>query len=339
MNDDIKLKKVVLGPDWIDLGYGEPKIVGQALFRQLNRVGSSFKMPTLHDIPTWEYQPAAGKPDLISVLEKKYGARVVVTNGAKQALAAALFAFKRSGRALVHFGTPYYPANPSISKIVGIAASSSGLSSDCKLITTPNNPDGSYISPAKIIESQVQMPTIHDAVYYTDIYIPDGETIQPLGDIQIFSMSKMYGISGLRIGYAICHNEAYYKDIVEYVETTTAGVSTASQDIARNVELFFINNPSQYQAFVKEARIGLIDARKELKNLDPDVLELMPCESNGMFGWFKVGPALDNTAAKVHMMPGELFGQPGMMRMNIAHPPELIREAIGRLNKFKKPKP
>jgi bifunctional pyridoxal-dependent enzyme with beta-cystathionase and maltose regulon repressor activities len=54
-----------------------------------------------------------------------------------------------------------------------------------------------------------------------------------------------------------------------------------------------------------------------------------------MFGWFEVGPALNAEAAKVYILPGELFGQPGMMRMNIAHPPEVIREAVDRLNKHK----
>jgi bifunctional pyridoxal-dependent enzyme with beta-cystathionase and maltose regulon repressor activities len=54
-----------------------------------------------------------------------------------------------------------------------------------------------------------------------------------------------------------------------------------------------------------------------------------------MFGWFKRGPKLDNKTAKVHILDGSLFGAPGMMRMNIAHPPEVIREAVERLNKHK----
>ena len=59
MMDDAKLQKLNLGPDWIDLSFGEPKVVMDCLFKQLNRVGSSFKMPDLYDLPTWEYQPAA----------------------------------------------------------------------------------------------------------------------------------------------------------------------------------------------------------------------------------------------------------------------------------------
>lgn len=339
MSNDAKLQKVILGPDWIDLSFGEPKVVMNALFRQLNRFGDPFKMPTLYDLPKWEYQPAAGKPDLVKILEDKYDTKVVVCNGAKQALAAAIFAFKRSGCRSLYFGKPYYPANPSIAESIGMPTCDRELDSDCALLTSPNNPDGKYLKTSDIILSQTMKPTIHDAAYYTDIYLPENDFAIPLGQIQVFSMSKMYGLSGLRIGYAVCHNEKYYQDMVNYIEMTTAGVSTASQDIARNIELFFRDNPAYYREFCKEARQSIALARKELENLDPRVLEMVPAESNSMFGWFKAGPDLNNVAAKVHILPGELFGQPGMIRMNIAHDPEVIREAVERLNAHRILKP
>lgn len=335
MIDDAKLQKVILGPDWIDLSFGEPKVVTQALYRQINRFGDPFKMPTLYDLPKWEYQPAAGKPDLVKILEDKYDAKVVVTNGAKQALAAAIFSFKRSGCRLLYFGKPYYPANPSIAESIGMSTSDQEHQCDSALLTSPNNPDGGHIKSVDILMSQTMKPTIHDGAYYTDIYIPDGDFTIPMGHIQVFSASKMYGLSGLRIGYAVVHNEKYYQDVVNYMEMSTAGVSAPSQDIVRNLELLFKEHPEYYTAFVKEARESIRLAREELKALDPDVLELMPCQSNSMFGWFKRGPRYNNKAAKVHMIDGEAFGQPGMVRMNIAHPVEVIREAVARLNKHK----
>jgi aspartate/methionine/tyrosine aminotransferase len=334
VNSDAKLQKLTLGPDWIDLSFGEPKVVMNALFRQLNRVGNPFKMPTLYDLPKWEYQPAAGKPDLVKILEEKYDERVVVCNGAKQALAAAMYAFKQRGHKDIFFHKPYYPANPGLAESVGLTWSPEDKAS-CFLITSPNNPDGRNLSNLDLINWRYKGPMIHDAAYYTDIYLPDGQMVLPMGSVQVFSMSKMYGLSGLRIGYAVCNNEKYYADMVNYIEMTTAGVSTASQDIARNIEAFFRDNPSYYKAFTDEARASIASARKELDRLDPDVLEMVPCQSNSMFGWFKAGPALDAKAAKVYILPGELFGQPGMMRMNIAHPPEVITEAVDRLNKHK----
>lgn len=334
MSNDAKLQKVILGPDWIDLSFGEPKVVMNALFRQLNRFGGPMKMPSFYDLPDWEYQPAAGKQDLVEILENKYDARVVVCNGAKQALAASCHAFKCAGHSTIFYPSPYYPANPSIAQSVGLTWADIG-DAHTFLVTSPNNPDGKNLSNLEILNYRYRGPTIHDAAYYTEIYLPEDQLTLPLGHIQTFSMSKMYGLSGLRIGYAVVHDERYYKDVVNYIEMTTAGVSTASQDIARNIELMLRENPEYYTAFVAEARASIMEARKELEALDSDVLELIPSGANSMFGWFKAGPALDNVAAKVHILPGELFGQPGMMRMNIAHPPELIREAVRRLNEHK----
>lgn len=333
MIDDAKLQKVLLGPDWIDLSFGEPKVVMDALFRQLNRFGDPFKMPTLYDLPKWEYQPAAGKPDLVKVLEEKYDAKVVVCNGAKQALGASLYAFKCSGSKSCYFDRPYYPANPSLVESVGLTWSEDASTADSFLVTSPNNPDGGSKTSLDLIGWRYRGPMIHDAAYYTDIYLPDGEITLPLGDIQVYSMSKMYGVSGLRIGYAVVHNEKYYQDMVNYMEMTTAGVSTASQDIARNIELFFRDNPSYYKEFCREARASIANNRKLLSQLNPDVLTVLDCQSNSMFAWCKKGPKLNSQKAKVHILNGTLFGaDDSIIRMNIAVPHEVLKEAIDRLN-------
>jgi aspartate/methionine/tyrosine aminotransferase len=334
MIDDAKLQKVILGPDWIDLSFGEPSIVMEALYRELNRMGDPFKMPSIHSLKGWTYQPAAGKPDLVKILEDKYGAKVVVGNGAKQALAAALYAFKKHGVNDIWYDIPYYPANPSLVESVGLVRSEIA-DANSFLITSPNNPDGKNLSNVEIMNYRHRGPTIHDAAYYTPIYLPEDQIPIPMCDIQIYSMSKMYGVSGLRIGYAVCHNEKFYQDMVNYMELTTAGVSTASQDIARNIELFFKENPRYLDHFHQAAREAIKKSREALKDLDPEVLIVEEPNSNSMFAWCRVGPKLNNKAAKVHILPGEIFGKPGYMRLNIAFAPEIISEAVSRLNKHK----
>ncbi len=332
MNSDAKLQKLSLGPDWIDLSFGEPKVVMEALFRQLNRMGTPLPMPSLYDIPKWEYQPAAGKPDLVKILENKHGKRVVIGNGGKHALAAALYAFKKSDNKRCYFPKPFYPANPSLINSVGLIECHDVAGADCALLTSPNNPDGRWTEEQDILASQTNMPTIHDAAYYSEIYMPEGERPIALGHIQVFSTSKMYGLSGLRMGYAVAHDDKYYRDMVDYIEMTTAGVSTATQDIVRNIELWFREKPEYKAEFQREARAAIKAARAELNTLDPEVLILEPCTSNSMFAWCKIGPRLDFNKAKVYILDGTMFGKPGYMRMNIAHPPEVIREAVSRLN-------
>lgn len=334
MIDDAKLQKVILGPDWIDLSFGEPLVVMQALYRQINRFGNPLKMPEQSDLLNWQYQPAAGKPDLISLLEDKYNAKVVVCNGAKQALAATLHSFALAGQTTIFYEKPYYPANSSLVKSAGLTWANVNEAGSY-LITSPNNPDGATVSNMGLAQWRHLGPTIHDAAYYTPIYLPETQEVVAAGHVQIFSASKMYGLSGLRIGYAVCHDEQYYKDIVNYMETTTAGVSTASQDIVRNIESLFKDHPEYYKGFVSEARASIMASRAELSRLDPEVLTVLDADSNSMFAWCKVGSKLDNKGAKVHILDGSLFGTPGYMRMNIAHPTEIIREAVSRLNEHK----
>ena len=331
MSNSKRLRKVDLGPDWIDLSYGEPKVIMQSLMAQLTRVGSKFTMPTIQDVKTWEYPPACGRKDLCSLLEEKYDAKVIVCNGAKQALAASLNAFSKAGLKNIYYDIPYYPSNPDFIADAGLQFSDIE-SADSFLITSPNNPDGKNYSNVEIMEFCRKGPTIHDAAYYTDVYLPDEQIPIPSSDIQIYSVSKMYGLSGLRVGYAVVHNEKYYDDIVNFIEYNTAGVSAASQTIVHNIELFFKNNRDFFKEFQHDARKAIAESRLALQDLDPDVLQLLPCSSNSMFAWCKAGPLLDANSAKVYLLDGTMFGQPGMVRINIAHPLKTIQEAVKRLN-------
>lgn len=328
---DSKLQKVILGPDWIDMSFGEPKVVANALFKQLNCVGTSFNMPKMQDLRNWEYPPASGKPDLVKLLEDRHGARVVVTSGGKQALDSALRALYICGGRHIYYDVPYYPANPGFIKSAGLLGVEKSQA-DCFLITSPNNPDGKNYTNVELLNFASMKPTIHDAAYYTDIYLPDGQIPIDIGDMQVFSISKMYGLSGLRVGYVVVHNEKYYNHIRDHIETTTAGVSVVSQDIVRNVESFFKERPDALVQFQQESRKAIADARSALSALDPDVLQLVNSDANSMFAWFKAGPLLDNKSAKVHILDGSIFGQPGMMRMNIALPVSVVQDAVRRLN-------
>jgi len=338
---DAKLQKLNLGPDWIDLSFGEPKVVAVALGRQLNTFGSPFTMPAYNDLFKWEYQPAAGNLELTRFLENKYSAKVVVCNGAKQALSAACTVMGRSiktkqiGPASIYYDVPYYPANPIASSCGKLYRIDDKDIADCLLITSPNNPDGRNYTNSQLIDMQTKKRMIHDAAYYTPIYLPAEQIPIPIGRIQIHSMSKSYGLSGLRIGYAVCHDESYYQPIVDYMEETTAGVSAASQQVALNIETFFATHPDAKLAFEADARDMIKASRTELEALDPEVMTIIPCTHNSMFAWAKVGPKLDYKAAKVFILEGDLFGQPGMVRLNIAHPVETIREAVARLNQNK----
>jgi bifunctional pyridoxal-dependent enzyme with beta-cystathionase and maltose regulon repressor activities len=45
-----------------------------------------------------------------------------------------------------------------------------------------------------------------------------------------------------------------------------------------------------------------------------------------------LGPKADLEKAKVHVVPGELFGVPGFIRMNLAFKEEIMQEILNRIN-------
>lgn len=331
---DAKLQKVTLGPDWIDLSFGEPKVIANACFKQLNHVDSKFRMPSIQNLPHYEYQPAAGHPNFISLLEEKYKAKVVITNGAKQGLDAIFHALKKNGHTSIHYEVPYYPASPGLIASSGLTRDEHFNEAQAMLICSPNNPDGSNYTNMFMKVMTNDRYVIHDAAYYTPIYLPDHQVVESLGHVQIFSMSKMYGLSGLRIGYVVFHDDLLYKDVVDFIETSTAGVSIASQDIAYSVEEHFLDNPNSLKEFEQESRDAISRNRWLLSQIDPEVMTVQECMSNSMFAWAQKGPKLNYMNQKVYMLDGSLFGDPTMVRMNIAVPYETLKEAIDRLNKI-----
>ena len=339
---DMLLAKPKLPPDWIDVSVGEPHLVRDNLidifqikeeFRQVNVASSDMVYP----YPTG-YQP------LVRHLEEKHGAPVIITNGAKQALGAVFYALKKLGYDQCAMKNPYWALIPPLAKMHGLNMVQPYVQDSLPfLLLSPNNPNGHCESPEELIElsnkfKEKNLPLIHDAAYYTHIYLPATHTLPKVGDVQIFSMSKMLGLSGLRIGYAVCYNPEFYKLIQEYVEAMTVGVSIYSQAflfdlLDRRMRSF----PTLVQRFEGVSSMALEANKKLCLGIDPEVLVVPPYihEVPGMFGWFRVGPKADFTKSKINIIDGALFGAEGMVRMNLAFSKDKMEEIVLRLNSVK----
>ena len=335
MSNEMRLARVDFGPGWIDLGYGEPVVVQEILQKHIGDLISN----QCSFLPS-QYQPAQGNKKLVELLEKKYDAKVVVTNGAKQGISAVMYALKKYGHTSCTIHAPYWVSTPGLITDIGLKVETldSGQSSSrAFMVTSPNNPDGRELSKEQFenLEKEARedlVTLIHDAAYYTPIYMENPLEQTKVGSAQIYSFSKMYGLSGLRVGYVVLHDPSLLPGVVEYVERTCSGVSTASQEIALAVESYFLSNPKALSAFETECREAIAASRRELANLDPEVMVVEPCASNSMFAWAKAGPKLDAVEAKVNIIAGDGFGRPGMVRLNLAVNSDLMRTAIERLN-------
>lgn len=339
---DILLAKPKLPPDWIDVSVGEPHLVRDNLFKifQLEEelTISRLKMDDL------VYPPPTGLPGLVKLLEDKHGAPVIMTNGAKQALGAVFYALKTLGYNSVSMKDPYWCLVPPLARMHGL--SEVLLHDPCTdnknpyMLLAPNNPDGSCGSAEQLLAiakeyKENNIPFFHDAAYYTHIYLPETHTLPAIGDVQIFSISKMLGLSGLRLGYVVCHNPKYYKLILQYMEAMTVGVSMASQTWLYDLlDRRMRSYPTLVQKFEGVSSMELERNKKLCLTINPEVLEIPNnlLEVPGMFGWFKVGPKADFAKSKINFIDGSLFGRVGMVRMNLAFHEPQMEEIVKRLN-------
>jgi len=344
MNDNMILAKTNFGPDWIDLGLGEPTTILNSCHRYCNSFGKSLKFFEQNDIDKLTYPLPQGMPELVSLLEKRHGGRVVVTNGAKQGISAVCYALKKNGVNKMAVHTPYWLATPTLIEkelIDCIKVPADSTSYGAFMLTNPGNPDSRELTSQQLMELDGESKNsgiflIHDAAYYTPIYTRNPKDLVDIGSAQIFSFSKMYGLSGLRLGYVVCRDDRLFDYILEYIEIMSSGVSLASQRIALSVEKHFDSNKDLKKSFEEEARTSLNQARNELLNLDPLAMSLVNPDASGMFAWCKKGDQLDLNSAKVNAIDGSHFGSPDMVRLNIAQDPSVIREAVRRINESKK---
>lgn len=323
-----------LPPGVIDWATGEAHVVREALFKTFD-IKSSYLVHLLPNKKS-EYPPPAGYEPLVKLLEDKYQAPVIITNGAKQALGAAFYALNKMGRTKLGMRTPYWALIPPLANAHGLEISEKY---DAYLAILPNNPDGfmfdyDYIKYLSDYHKQLDIPFIHDAVYYTPTYLPTGFNLGPLGDLQIYSMSKMYGLSGLRVGYVVCNNKDYYCRIKEYMEMMTVGVSTASQDIAYSLLREVGREPDKEQVFIGDVKKLLYTAKALCKTIRSDILEVPDDITNipGIFSWLKVGSRCNFHRANIHAVSGKLFGDESMVRLNLGLPTSVLIDAIERLN-------
>lgn len=338
---DILLAKPKLPEGFIDLSVGEPHVVRETLRKVFKISEVSIEVARQASlIPSmYEYPNPNGYEPLVKLLEAKYKAPVVITNGAKQALGACFYALKQMGMIKVGMRTPYWALIPPLVKMHGLEPLTSYVGTDANLLLIPNNPDG-FTSESVLLQGFVDncrsrgVPVIHDAAYYTPVYMPQDSILNPLGDIQIFSISKMLGLSGLRIGFAVCYDQEIYKLIQQYMEAMTVGVSMLSQVFLYELLNKMYSSQTLTEDFEATSWLALNKSKLAFKQVNPDVLEVPDNfeDTAGMFGWFKVGPKADFTKSKLNVIDGALFGIPGYVRINMAFDLDKVKEIVARLN-------
>lgn len=319
------------------------------------------------------YTPADGVPALkkavIRYTEDHYGRlvapeNVIISSGAKQAIMVALHAILDPTEEVV-FPVPYWVSYPEMVRIAGgvpvpAAASDGGFRPSVQdieqaigpatkaiLINSPNNPSGVVYS-REFLAGVVQLAEKRDLwLIMDDTYnrlIFDGRQPDNCYDftddhseqsklIVVNCVSKMYAMTGFRIGWAIGNREVV-RAMANIQSQQTSGPAAPSQWAA-------IGALNGVQSSIEALRMTLENAR----NVMVDRLHAIPgvqvTRPDGTFFCFPDFSAYEENSRKlsdfllekvrVVTAPGKEFGMEGHLRLSYCGALREIKEGLERI--------
>lgn len=322
------------------------------------------------DIPTpqnWDYAHMYGFPQLRAYIARENNCsieKVIVTHGAQEALFLLSLIFGKSKseiilpRQIYHLSEMFTDRGSAVHKIQlslenqfkpQLSVIQSLVTPKTKLIAlnSPHNPSGSMInqkdrcSLVGFAKSR-NIYLLIDEVYRDICFIKQSEVPDACHDlyekgISIYSLSKAFGLPGLRIGYIIGPEEVI-KECRQLREYTTGGNSVISETIALQV----LKNKEKILTHVTEDiyyNYHIVQQWLEANTRYFDWIK--PQGGLSFFPKLKI-PISDVTFCKeilhkkkVLLLPGSFYESPGHMRISLSQEPySVLPEGLDRLSKF-----
>ncbi len=327
-NADLALVRIV-EPGGINLAVGEPYFLHE-IFRGF--------YPRYFE-GALVYPPLTGDPELIDMLKENQGYKhIVITNGAKQALYAAVYALQWGRvkkeqpqyRRFYH-PAPYWPTYPTIAALSHLTFKAQDALDDnrrLRVITSPNNPNGA-------IADSDRMWDIWDAAYANPIY-GWREGMAPNHRMAVYSGAKLFGPSSYRIGWIGTNDDYLAAHAAQYVEKMTSGVPGPSQAFFKSL-LRGIDAVSTEESLrmIGRARSMLLKSSEALMDLSKHfgIVEGFPDNRVGMFAWVRAkDPERFKdllSRAKVRVVGGQFCGYPDdWFRISLGVMPEVMQAAV-----------
>ncbi len=328
-----------------------------------------------------KYSPVAGMPQLREAIMRKLKRdnnleyktnQIVVTNGAKQAIASVCAALLDPGDEVILF-SPYWVSHASIIRVsdgtpIPLVATiendfkvtpeqlRDAITPNTKMIlySSPCNPTGMVYSAdelerlAEVLHDHPDIYVVSDEIYE---YINFGKKHHSIASfdflkervIIINGLSKGFSMTGWRLGYMAAPCEIA-KACIKIQGQSTSGANTFGQIAAA-----YALDQGKYQYMVdkfQERRDFFIKLLKEIPGINvnepegafylfPDVSYYFG-KSNGKDTITSSGTFAELILknALVAIVPGEPFGDPNCVRFSYATSMELIEEAAKRIKKY-----
>jgi aspartate aminotransferase len=328
------------------------------------------------------YSPVAGIPELRAAVAKKLkiennldysSAEIVLTNGAKQAIANAVLSIIDAGDEVIMLapfwvsyettvrfagGTPVV-LHSDISESYKVPASriAAAVTSRTKLLilNSPCNPSGAVWSPAElekiaaIVRTHPQMMVLSDEIYEYIIFEGAMTSIGTLPGmrertITVNGFSKSFAMTGWRLGYTAAV-EPFSKAMTRIQSTVTTGANQFVQraaiealegprDAVEAMRLRYKNRRDMVMAALKQIKGVRIASIPATFYALPDVSALLGKKSGNHV--LDTPEALCDWLLESHgvaTVPGTAFGTATSIRLSFAASEDDLQKALGRLSK------
>lgn len=318
-----------------------------------------------------KYTPSSGTPELKEAVAKytltHYGQSVgpeniIISSGAKQALFNFLLAVVNDGDEVV-FPAPYWVSYPEMVKLAGgtpvivrpeagrlqITAEQLAAAVTDKtkaiLLNSPNNPSG-LIFDAAFVKAAVELAEKkHIFLLMDDIYhqlVFDGQTCpnpyaysQDGQNLVIANgVSKLYGLTGLRIGWAVSQN----KSLISAMGRMQAQSTSCNSDLSETAAAAALLGD---QGCIKDLRSLLEENRNVLLEELAQIAHVRVHKPQGTFYSFAdfsyYNPDSQALAqyllekALVAVVPGKAFGMDGHLRISFCASRDSIVQGVRRI--------
>lgn len=311
-----------------DVGYN--LAIGEAFFLADNLYWASTR--NLGYGPYY-YPAAGGEKEIIEEIQYLYpGKYVVITNGCKQALAAAMYAFKNVyNYSSAYHIAPHWPSFITLIKAANLTIERKNLYS-LNIATLINNPNGIVATDEC---------DLLDCAYGSSIYGWNGKF--PNHKISVWSAAKLFGTAGLRLGWLLTDDKALAEKAAFYEEVTTSGVSVLSQRYVAKLLKYQREHQDVVQNTYTKSRNILLkngDNFNQLLGSYCSIIQGVPLDGNGMFAWFQIHPEYQDkfisaiNKLQIKLVTGSACGidDPGYYRMSMGHRADFTQEALEKLH-------
>ncbi|MCL2888581.1 MAG: pyridoxal phosphate-dependent aminotransferase [Elusimicrobia bacterium] len=346
----------------IHLGGGEPEYPAPQ-----SAVDAIIAKANTHKI---KYSPSTGTTDLknavIKYTKDNYGktvapSNIIITSGAKQAVYNALLATINPGKEVL-FPAPYWVSYPEMVIMAGAIPVPVKPGKDLKvsfkhiqnqvsrrtkviILNSPVNPSGTVFEEEfikNIVEfcEKKEIFLIMDDIYHKLTfdgktcaspfkYAKDGQNL-----IVVNGVSKVYGLTGLRIGWAISENRDLIAAMGRFQSQTTSCNSDLSEAAAAAALMGDQSCVEDLRKQLEENRNALINELKQIKGLGITVpsgtfYTLVDFNYYGLSSMELAKFLLEK--AYVAVVPGEAFGMEGYARISYCAARDTVIEGARRI--------